>query len=83
MIAGSWQALGGPPVNTVAGLEMPPSAQLSQARPRIEGAFAWLKTIAGMRKVKLRGREKVDAVFVFACAACNLKRIVTLRATPA
>ena len=25
------------------------------ARPRIERAFGWLKTIAGLRKVKLRG----------------------------
>jgi hypothetical protein len=50
-----------------------------QARPRIERAFGWLKTIAGMRKVKLRGLANVDALFVFACAAFNVKRIVTLR----
>jgi hypothetical protein len=31
------------------------------ARPRIERAFAWLKTIAGLRKVKLRGTATVDA----------------------
>jgi hypothetical protein len=58
-------------------------AKSQHARPRIERAFGWLKTIAGMRKVKLRGREKVDAVFVFACAAFNIKRLVTLRATAA
>jgi len=34
--------------------------QISQhARPRIEPAFGWLKTIAWMRKVKLRGLAKV------------------------
>src|ERR687892_566575 len=30
-------------------------AMSQYARPRIERAFAWLKTIAGLRKVKLRG----------------------------
>jgi transposase len=58
-------------------------AKSQHARPRIERAFAWLKTIAGMRKVKLRGLEKVDAVFIFACAAFNIKRLVTLRASVA
>jgi transposase len=58
-------------------------AKSQQARPQIERAFGWLKTIAGMRKVKLRGREKVDAVFVFACAAFNIRRLVTLRAAAA
>ena len=50
-----------------------------QARPRIERAFAWLKTIAGLRKVKLRGLATVNALFLFASAAFNIKRILTLR----
>jgi transposase len=54
-----------------------------QARPRIERAFGWLKTIAGVRKVKLRGLANVDALFVLASAAFNIKRIVTLRARAA
>ena len=58
-------------------------AMSQHARPRIERAFAWLKTIAGLRKVKLRGTATVDALFVFASAAFNIKRIVTLRATTA
>jgi hypothetical protein len=45
-----------------------------QARPRIERAFAWLKTIADLRKVKLRGLTTVDALFVFASAAFNVKK---------
>jgi transposase len=53
------------------------------ARPRIEPAFGWLKTIAGVRKVKLRGLARVDALFVLASAAFNIKRIVTLRAAHA
>src|SRR5215471_17251784 len=56
-------------------------AMSQRARPRIERAFAWLKTIAGLRKVKLRGLSTVDALFVFASAAFNIKRLVTLRAT--
>lgn len=55
-------------------------AMSQRARPRIERAFAWLKTIAGMRKVKVRGLPNVDALFVLASAAFNIKRIVTLRA---
>jgi hypothetical protein len=33
--------------------------------------------------VKLRGVANVDALFVFASAAFNIKRIVALRASPA
>jgi len=40
-------------------------------RPRIERVFGWLKPLAGLRKVKLRGLDKVDSLFVFACAAFN------------
>ncbi len=58
-------------------------AMSQHARPRIERVFAWLKTIAGLRKVKLRGLTTVDALFVFASAAFNIKRIVGLRATAA
>lgn len=53
----------------------------SQAcRPRIEPAFGWLKTIAWIRKVKLRGLPKVDWLFVFASAAFNLLRLPKLMA---
>jgi transposase len=54
-----------------------------QARPRIEPAFGWLKTIAWMRKVKLRGLAKVDWLFVFASAAFNLIRLPKLLPMPA
>ena len=50
-------------------------AKSQHARPRIERAFGWLKTIAWMRKVKLRGLAKVDWLFVFASAAFNLIRL--------
>jgi transposase len=53
------------------------------ARPRIEPAFGWLKTIAWLRKIKLRGLPNVDWLVVFASAAFNLRRLVTLTAAPA
>jgi hypothetical protein len=54
---------------------------VSQAcRPRIERVFAWLKPIAGLRKVKLRGLAKIDQHLVFACAAFNLWRLPRLMA---
>jgi transposase len=58
-------------------------AKSLHARPRIEPAFGWLKTIAWMRKVKLRGLTKVDWLFRFASAAFNIRRLVTLMAVPA
>ncbi len=53
------------------------------ARPRIEPAFGWLKTIAWIRTVKLRGLANVDWVFVFASAAFNLIRLPKLLPQPA
>ena len=46
----------------------------------VEKPFGWLKQTAGLKKVKLRGLEKVRWLFVFACAAYNLLRIPKLRA---
>lgn len=61
-----------------------PGYAVSQAcRPRIERVFGWLKPLAGLRKVKLRGLDKVDSLFVFACAAFNLRRLPRLVATTA
>jgi transposase len=53
-------------------------AKSLHARPRIEPAFGWLKTIAWIRKVKLRGLAKVDWLFVFASAAFNILRLPKL-----
>ena len=60
-----------------------PATPRVNVRPRIERAFGWLKTIAGLRKVKLRGLPNVDALFVFASAAYNLKRLSKLLPTAA
>ncbi len=45
-------------------------AMSQHARPRIEPAFGWLKTIAWIRKVKLRGLENVDAEARLMTATC-------------
>ena len=52
-------------------------------RPLIEKVFGWLKPVAGLRKVKLRGREKVGWLFQYAAAAYNLWRIPNLRTSAA
>ena len=50
-------------------------------RKRIEECFGWLKTVAGLRKVRHRGVCKVDWIFSLACAAYNLVRMRNLAAT--
>lgn len=54
-----------------------------RARKRIEEAFGWIKTVAGLRRTKLRGLEKVDWSFTFAAAAYNLIRLPRLFACEA
>lgn len=54
-----------------------------RCRNRLEAVFGWIKSAAGLRKVKLRGRARVDTVFPMALAAYNLIRLPKLlRATP-
>jgi transposase len=55
-------------------------ARSQSCRPRVERVFGWVKPIAGLRKIKLRGLPRVQWLVVFACAAFNLKRLATLRA---
>jgi transposase len=45
----------------------------------VEKPFGWMKQIGGLRKIKLRGLEKVEWLFLFTCAAFNLLRIPKLR----
>ena len=51
-------------------------------RKRIEEAFGWIKTVAGLRQAKLRGIARVGWSFTFAAAAYNLVRLPKLLATP-
>ena len=47
-------------------------------RKRVEQIFGWMKTIAGLRKVKYAGEEKIDCLFAFAAAVYNLVRMRNL-----
>jgi transposase len=49
-------------------------------RKRIEEAFGWLKTVAGLRKTRFCGLARVDLAFTFAAAAYNLVRLPKLLA---
>ena len=61
----------------------PGYAKSQRIRKRIEEAFGWIKTVAGLRKTKLRGLPKVDWSFTFAAAAYNLVRAPKLIAAAA
>ncbi|MCA3458975.1 MAG: transposase, partial [Rhodobacter sp.] len=47
-------------------------------RRRIEEAFGWAKTVAGMRKARHRGLPKVGWQFTLAMPAYNLVRLPKL-----
>lgn len=49
-----------------------------RCRKRIEEVFGWVKSSAGLAKVKLRGQARVDAAFTLALAAYNLIRLPKL-----
>jgi Transposase DDE domain len=52
-------------------------------RKRIEEAFGWAKTVAGLRKARHRGLPKIDWQFTFAMATYNLVRLPRLLAVAA
>jgi transposase len=55
--------------------------RISQAkRYWVEKPFGWMKTVGGLRKVKLRGRENLWWLFTFPAAAFNLWRLPKLPA---
>jgi hypothetical protein len=47
-------------------------------RKRIEEVFGWLKSAAGLRQTKHRGRERVGWCFTLAMTAYNLIRLPKL-----
>jgi Transposase domain (DUF772)/Transposase DDE domain len=51
-----------------------------QKRKRVEQSFGWMKIIGMLKKVKLRGQEKVSWMFTFVGAAYNLDRLGRLEA---
>jgi hypothetical protein len=61
----------------------PGYAVSQRIRKRIEEAFGWAKTVAGLRKARHRGLPKIDWQFTFAMAAYNLVRLPKLLAAAA
>ena len=55
-------------------------AASQRTRKRIEEAFGWIKTVAGQRKTRFRGRDRVGWAFAFAAAAYDLVRLPKLMA---
>lgn len=51
-------------------------------RKRIEETFGWSKMIGLIRQVKVRGLERVNAVYLMTCMGWNLTRMRTLMAQP-
>lgn len=51
-------------------------------RKRVEEILGWTKTIGGLAQVKVRGLDKVNAVFIFGLAAYNLIRLPKLLEIP-
>jgi len=47
-------------------------------RKRIEDVFGWGKTVGGLTQLKVRGLDKVKAVFHFTLAAYNIERLPKL-----
>ena len=47
-------------------------------RKRIEEIFGWMKTVGGLRKLRYRGRRRVNWIFVFCSAAFNLIRMANI-----
>jgi transposase len=61
----------------------PGYAVSQRVRKRIEEAFGWIKTVAGLRQTRFRGLARVDLTFTFAAAAYNLVRLPKLLAAAA
>ena len=58
----------------------PGYAVSQRRRKRVEECFGWQKSVAPLRKLHHRGREKVAWVLTFTTAAYNLVRLRTLLA---
>ena len=58
----------------------PGYAASQRVRKRIEEAFGWIKTVAGLKKTRFCGLARVDLAFTFVAAAYNLVRLPRLLA---
>jgi transposase len=62
-----------------------PGYAISQKlRKRVEEIFGWMKTVGGIRQVKLRGLPNVESRFTFAASVFNLIRMrnIALQSAP-
>lgn len=56
-----------------------PGYEISQQKRKlVEKVFGWIKSIAGLKKTKLRGRRRVEWAFQLAAATYNLLRLSKL-----
>ena len=60
----------------------PGYAVSQRIRKRIEEGFGWSKEFGLLRRIRVRGRERVDMVFTLTAAACNLIRLPKLLTEP-
>ncbi|MGI4953536.1 MAG: IS5 family transposase [Janthinobacterium lividum] len=60
----------------------PGYAVSQRIRKRIEEGFGWGKEFGLLRRIRVRGRERVDMAFAFSAAACNLVRLPKLLSEP-
>jgi len=60
----------------------PGYAVSQRIRKRIEEGFGWSKEFGLLRRIRVRGRERVGMAFAFSAAACNLIRLPGLLAEP-
>ena len=52
-------------------------------RKRIEEVFGWMKTVGGLRKLRYRGRRRIEWMFLLCSAAFNLVRMTNIQARQA
>ena len=60
----------------------PGYAVSQRIRKRIQEGFGWGKEFGLLRRIRMRGRERVDMAFAFSAAACNLVRLPKLLSAP-
>ena len=60
----------------------PGYAVSQRIRKRIEEGIGWGKEVGLLRRIRMRGRERVDMAFAFSAAACNLIRLPKLLIEP-
>ena len=60
----------------------PGYAASQRIRKRIEESFGWGKEFGLLRRIRVRGRERVDMAFAVSAAACNLVRLPKLLSQP-